>query len=161
MRHCNTILSQELRVFPRHEFEQVRRAVLPKMHRRAVSVWTQFVVMMTGQLTGRDSLRGIMATFSPQLHKLYHLGLDSFSRSSLARANKVTPPELFEKVFQAPLARCQAFAPPRQKFHFKDGGKVYLLDATVIELPLSLFSRASCRTGKGAVKMQVGVSADG
>ena len=70
MRHCNTILSQELRVFPRHEFEQVRRAVLPKVHRRAVSVWTQFVVMMTGQLTGRDSLRSIMATFSPQLHKL-------------------------------------------------------------------------------------------
>ena len=78
----------------------------------------------------------------------------------LARANEGTPPELFEKVFQALLARCQAFAPPKQKFHFKDGGKVYLLDATVIELPLSLFSRASCRTGKGAVKMHVGVSAD-
>ena len=64
-------------------------------------------------------------------------------------------------MFQALLARCQAFAPPRQKFHFKDGSKVYLLDATVIELSLSLFSRASCRTGKDAVKMQVGVSADG
>lgn len=99
MGHCNTILSQLLRVFPRHEFEQVRRAVLPKVHRRAVSVWTQFVVMMTGQLTGRDSLRGIMATFSPQRHKLYHLSLDSFSRSSLARANEGTLPELFEKVF--------------------------------------------------------------
>ncbi len=59
------------------------------------------------------------------------------------------------------MTRCQAFAPPSQKFHFKDGGKVCLLDATVIELPLPLFSRASYRTGKGAVKMQAGVSADG
>lgn len=100
MEHCNTILSQVLRVFPRHEFEQVRRAVLPKVHRRAVPVWTQFVVMMTGQLTGRDSLRGIMATFSPQLHKLYHLGLDSFSRSSLARASEGTPRSSLRKCFR-------------------------------------------------------------
>ena len=114
-----------------------------------------------GQLAGRDSLRGIVDAFSPQSRKLYHLGLGSFSRSSLARANEKTPAELFEKVFVALLARCQSLAPPNQKFRFKDGGKVYLLDATVIELPLSLFRWATYRAGKGAMKLQVGLAADG
>ena len=82
--------------------------------------------MLVGQLAGRDSLRGIVDAFSPQSRKLYHLGLGSFSRSSLARANEKTPAELFEKVFVALLARCQSLAPPKQKFRFKDGGKVYL-----------------------------------
>ena len=145
MGYCSTVVGQLLRVFPRHEFEQVRRAVQPKKHRRALSAWTQFVAMLVGQLAGRDSLRGIVDAFSPQSRKLYHLGLGSFSRSSLARTNEKTPAELFEKVFVALLARCQSLAPPNQKFRFKDGGKVYLLDATVIELPLLLFRWATYR----------------
>ena len=161
MGYCSTVVGQLLRVFPRHEFEQVRRAVQPKKHRRALSAWTQFVAMLVGQLAGRDSLRGIVDAFSPQSRKLYHLGLGSFSRSSLARANEKTPAELFEKVFVALLARCQSLAPPNQKFRFKDGGKVYLLDATVIELPLSLFCWATYRASKGAMKLHVGLAADG
>ena len=90
MGYCSTVVGQLLRVFPRHEFEQVRRAVQPKKHRRALSGWTQFVAMLVGQLAGRDSLRGIEDAFSPQSRKLYHLGLGSFSRSSLARANEKT-----------------------------------------------------------------------
>ena len=117
--------------------------------------------MLVGQLAGRDSLRGSVDALSPQSRNLYHLGLGSFSRSSLARANEKTPAELFEKVFAALLARCQSLAPPKQKFRFKDGGKVYLLDATVIELPLSLFSWATYRASKGAMPLHVGLAADG
>ena len=47
------------------------------------------------------------------------------------------------------------------KSSFKDGGKVYLLDATVIELPLSLFRWATYRASKGAMKLHVGLAADG
>ena len=60
------------------------------------------------------------------------------------------------------LTRCREFAPrATKKFRFKDSGKVYLLDATLIELPLSLFSWAKYRSGKGAVKLHIGLSADG
>ena len=126
-------------------------------HRRALSAWTQFVVLLTGQLAGRDSLRGIMDAFSPQSHKLYHLGIGAFSRSSLPRASERTPGELFERVFAALLARCQEFAPANRTFRFKDGGQVYLLDVTVIELPLSLFRWATYRGIKGTVKLHVGL----
>ena len=35
MAHCNTILGQFLALFPRHEFEKIRREVQPKVHPRA------------------------------------------------------------------------------------------------------------------------------
>ena len=162
MAHCNTILGQFLAVFPRHEFEKIRREVQPKVHARALSAWTQFVAMLSGQLTGRDSLRGMVDAFAPQGRKLYHLGMGTVSRASLARANERMPAELFERVFAALLIRCREFAPKTTKqFRFKASGKVYLLDATLIELPLSLFSWAKYRSGKGAVKLHIGLSADG
>ena len=162
MAHCSTILGQFLALFPRHEFEKIRRGVQPKVHPRALSAWTQFVAMLSGQLAGRDSLRGMVDALAPQGRKLYHLGIGSVSRAGLARANERTPAELFERVFEALLARCREFAPrAAKKFRFKGSGKVYLLDATLIELPLSLFSWARYRTGKGAVKLHIGLSADG
>ena len=162
MAHCSTILGQFLALFPRHEFEKIRRGVQPKVHPRALSAWTQFVAMLSGQLAGRDSLRGMVDALAPQGRKLYHLGIGSVSRAGLARANERTPAELFERVFDALPARCREFAPrAAKKFRFKASGKVYLLDATLIELPLSLFSWAKYRTGKGAVKLHIGLSADG
>ena len=162
MAHCSTILGQFLALFPRHEFEKIRREVQPKVHARALSAWTQFVAMLSGQLAGRDSLRGMVDALAPQGNKLYHLGMGCVSRAGLARANERTPAELFERVFAALLSRCQEFAPnTTKKFRFKESGKVYLLDATLIELPLSLFSWAQYRSGKGAVKLHIGLSADG
>ena len=162
MAHCNTILGQFLALFPRHEFEKIRREVQPKVHARALSAWTQFVAMLSGQLTGRDSLRGMVDALAPQGRKLYHLGMGAVSRAALARANERTPAVLFERVFAALLTRCREVAPnTAKKFRFKDSGKVYLLDATLIELPLSLFSWAKYRTGKGAVKLHIGLSTDG
>ena len=118
--------------------------------------------MLSGQLAGRDSLRGMVDALAPQERKLYHLGMGSVSRAGLARANERTPAVLFERVFAALLTRCQEFAPrATKKFRFKDRSKVYLLDATLIELPLSLFSWAKYRSGKGAVKLHMGLSADG
>ena len=161
MAHCSTILGQFLVLFPRHEFEKIRRAVQPKVHPRALSAWTQFVAVLSGQLAGRDSLRGMVDTLAPQRNKLYHLGMGSVSRAGLARANERTPTELFERASFALLSRCREFAPhTTKKFRFKESGKVYLLDATLIELPLSLFSWAQYRSGKGAV-MHIGLSADG
>ena len=87
MAYCSTILGQFLALFPRHEFEKIRREVQPKAHARALSAWTQFVAMLSGQLAGRDSLRGMVDALAPQGRKLYHLGMSAVSRASLARAN--------------------------------------------------------------------------
>jgi len=56
------------------------------------------------------------------------------------------------------LKRCQLVA-PKHRFSFK--GKLYLLDATVINLCLAAFPWADFRQKKGAIKLHFGLDADG
>ena len=67
MAHSNTVLSQILRIFPRHEFEALCRKHPSAVQMRTFSNWTQFVAMLTAQPAGLDSLRSIVDTFSTQL----------------------------------------------------------------------------------------------
>ena len=162
MVHSNTVLSQIFRIFPRHEFEALCRKHPSAVQMRTFSNWTQFVAMLTAQLAGLDSLRSIVDTFSTQLKRFYHLGIHAFSRSTLSRANsRTSSAQLFEAVFFEILSRCQKFSPSNKRFKLKGLGKVYLLDATLIQLPLSLFSWAKYQKTKGAVKVHMGLSVDG
>ena len=161
MAHCNTVLSQILRIFPRHKFENLSRQFPSTNKMRTFSRWTQFVALVVGQLAGRDSLRGIVDCFSGQNERLYHLGIKPFSRATLARANEQDSAPFFKALFEKLLEQCQVLAPRNTSFNLKDDGNIYLLDATTIQLPLSLFPWAEYRTSKGAVKMHMGLSADG
>ncbi len=80
------------------------------------------------------------------------------NRSSLARINEQQPHELYEALFGKLLARCQALA-PRHGFRFKN--KLYSLDASTIDLCLSVFPWAKFRTTKGAIKLHVGLDHEG
>jgi putative transposase len=99
MAHCNTVLSQILRIFPRHEFQTLANKYPAGQKFRSFSCWTQFVALMTAQLTGRDSLRDIVENMSVQVGKLYHLGIKQFSRATLSRANEAQPHQMYEVLF--------------------------------------------------------------
>ncbi len=158
MPHCSTVLSQIVRIFPRHEFQALANKYHAGQKFRSFSRWTQFVALLTAQLTGRDSLRDIVENMSAQAGKLYHLGIKPFGRSTLARVNETQPHQMYEALFQRLLVRCQGLAPTK-RFKFKE--KLYLLDASMIDLTLSLFPWAKYRKSKGAAKLHIGLDADG
>lgn len=87
MAHHNTILSQILRLVPRHDFKRLEFEHDGKRRSDAISRWSQFVSMAIAQLCGRSSLRDIESTLASQRHLGYHLGSDSVKRSTLSRAN--------------------------------------------------------------------------
>jgi hypothetical protein len=157
--HCSTVLSQIVRIFPRHEFQSLANRHHVGQKFRSFSRWTQFVALLTAQLTSRKSLRDVVDNLSAQRHKIYHLGIKAFSRATLARCNEKQPHTLYEELFKSLLARCQAMAPRNKAFKF--GGKIYLLDASLVELTLSLFPWAKYQKSKGAAKLHVGLDADG
>ena len=159
MAHCSTVLSQIVRIFPRHEFQSLANRHHVGQKFRTFSRWTQFVAMLTAQLTGRSSLRDVVDNLSAQKNKIYHLGIKAFSRATLARCNEQQPHSLYEDLFKRLLVRCQLMAPRNKAF--KLGGKVYLLDASLVELTLSLFPWAKYQKTKGAAKLHVGLDADG
>ncbi len=158
MAHCNTILSQILKLVPRHEFE-----VLANRHHcgrsfRTASRWSQFVTMAMAQLAGRSSLRDIVDNISSQAHRLYHLGSARLSRSNLSRINEDKPYALYEALFGKLLSRCQGKAPGHD-FRFQN--PLYSLDASTIDLCLSVFPWADFRTTKGGIKLHVGLNHEG
>jgi len=156
--HHNTVFSQILKLIPRHEFESLARRHHQGQKLRKMTRWSQFVSLGLAQLAGRASLRDVVSNLKAQAGKLYHLGCGDVNRSSLARVNEQQPHELYEALFGKLLDRCQALA-PKHRFRFKN--KLYSLDASTIDLCLSVFPWAKFRTTKGAIKLHVGLDHDG
>jgi hypothetical protein len=158
MAHNNTVFSQLMKLLPRHEFETLQKQHHIGQRLRKMSRWSQFIALGFAQLSSRCSLRDIVTNISAQKNKLYHLGMGEVSRSSLARVNKEQPSSLYEVLFNKLLHRCQSVA-PKHKFRFK--GKLFSMDASTIDICLSVFPWAHFKQGKGAVKIHVGLDHDG
>jgi putative transposase len=120
--------------------------------------WAQFSSLIMAQLSGRTSLRDIESNMAAQQSKLYHLGVTKVSRTTLARVNEIQPSSLYEALFNRLLRRCQSHA-PRHGFRFNN--RLLSMDASTIDLCLSVFPWAKFRTTKGAIKLHAVVDHDG
>jgi transposase len=116
--------------------------------------------MLFCQLAQAKSLREIVQGLLCCEGKLQHLGLrQAPKRATLSYANAHRPWKLFEAVFYQLLGQCQQAAPPRTKFRFQN--KLLLLDATVIDLCVTMFDWARFRRTKGAIKLHLLLDHDG
>lgn len=158
MAHHNTILSQITTLFPRHEFERLAKLHHRGQKFRSCNRWSQFLAMMIAQLSGRKSLGDLIDNIKAQGCRFYHLGMKKISKSQLAKINEKQPHELYRELFSSLLGRCQQLSPGHR---FKFEGKIYLLDATTINLCLEVFPWATFRKTKGAIKLHTGLDADG
>ena len=109
----------------------------------------QFRVMAFAQLTYRHSLREVEACLRVVKSKLYHMGIhSSISHSNLAHANHPRDWRIYADFAQILIQRA------KQLYLGDDLGldldaTVYALDATTIDLCLSLFPWAKFREPKG------------
>ena len=158
MAHCNTIFSQILKLVPRHEFEALAKQHHQGRAFRTASRWSLFVTLAMAQLSGRNSLRDMIENVSAQAHRLYHLGSAKLSRSNLSRINEDKPYTLYETLFGKLLRRCQGIIPGHP---FRFNHPLYSLDASTLDLCLSVFPWADFRSTKGAVKLHVGLNHQG
>ena len=155
MAYHNTVLSQLLKMLPRHDFELLANTHDGRRRSDALSRWSQFVALSVGHLGGRTSLRDIEATFQTQPRHRYHLASQSVSRSALGRANEGLDYRFFEALFNQ---RCTHSA-PRHGFRFK--GKLFSLDGSLIDLSMKVFPWADYNKKKAAFKLHVGLDHDG
>ena len=158
MAHCNTVLSQMLKMMPRHEFERLANTVDGRVRTTAMSRWSQFVALTVGQLNGRKSLRDIESCLSAQRHLAYHLGTQEISKSALARANEQRDAEFYTRLFEVLYRRCTQQA-PRHGFRFKN--KLFSLDGSLLDASMKLFPWADYNRKKAAFKLHVGLDHDG
>jgi hypothetical protein len=150
MGHINTVLSQMLQLLPRHVFEhQVETHAWQGPQPRIFSYWAQLVAMIYAQLSGKKSLRDLVFSMGSHLKKLYHLGLTTVKRSTLADANERRPARIFAETYAKLLPRFLAelsrFSSPLRR--------VKILDPTYVPVCDSLFPWADFMPGKSAVKL--------
>jgi hypothetical protein len=113
----------------------------------------QFFVMAFAQLTFRESLRDIEACLRAQQSKLFHLGIrGGIARNTLANANAVRDWRLYADFAQR-LIRLARHLYADEPLAVKLSESVYALDATTIDLCLSLFPWAPYQQSKAAVKL--------
>jgi hypothetical protein len=147
------IFSQVTEHLPLHVFHQCVDRYHGNFKVKEFTCLDQYPCMAFAQLTYRESLRDIEACLHAQKNKLYHMGIRApFSRNTLAHANKIRDWHIY-----ADLA--QSLIPTARKLYVNDDfsleleNTVYALDATTINLCLSMFPWTNFRKSKGAIKL--------
>ena len=113
----------------------------------------QYLCMAFAQLTYRESLRDIEACLRSQAAKLYHMGFRStVARNTLANANAVRDWRIHADFAQSLIGIARRLYAD-EPFGVDLANTVYALDATTIDLCLSVFPWAPFRTTKAAVRM--------
>jgi hypothetical protein len=120
---------------------------------KSFSCLDQFLCMAFAQLTYRESLRDIQTCLRAQQDKLYHLGFRSMvARNTLANANAVRDWRIYADFAQHLIAIARPLY-AREDLGLELDNTVYALDATTIDLCLSVFPWAPFLPTKAAVKL--------
>ncbi len=110
-------------------------------------------VMAFAQLTYRESLRDIETCLRAVGTKRYHMGIRSrISRNNLSNANRTRDWRIYADFAQILIGRART-AYADEDLGIDLDATVYALDASTIDLCLSMFPWAKFRKAKGAVKI--------
>jgi len=155
-RHMNTgktIFSQVMEFLPLYEFRKCVQRYQGDYKVQSFSCMDQFLCMAFAQLTYRESLRDIESCLRFMQPKLYHMGFrGSISKSTLADANNQRDWHIYADFAQVLIHRARKLY-LNEPFGVELEQTVYALDATTIDLCLSLFPWARFRKNKGAIKL--------
>lgn len=153
MNSGKSIFAQLMEFLPIYEFRKCVKRYNGNYKIKSFTCWEQFFCMSFAQLTYRESLRDIEACLRAAHKKLYHMGIRSkVSRNTLANANQVRDWRIYADFAQVLIGIA------RKLYIDEDFGvelqqTAYALDATIIDLCLSVFPWAKFRNRKGAVKL--------
>ncbi len=149
------IFAQVLNFLPQHTFRRCVERYEGNKHVKTFTCQDQYRCMAFAQLTFRESLRDIEACLRAQRNKLYHMGIRSdVSRSTLADANERRDWRIYANFAQSLISKARGLY-VNEDFGVELNSTVYALDASTIDLCLSVFPWAHFRQTKAAVKLRV------
>jgi hypothetical protein len=148
-----TLFAQVMEFLPWKTFHRIVDRYAGDHRVRTLSCAEQFRIMAFAQLTYRESLRDIEACLAVQAGKLYHMGIgEAVARSTLADANEVRDWRIYCEFAQRLIVKARALY-VGEDFGVELANTVYALDATTIDLCLSMFPWAPFRSTKAAIKL--------
>ena len=147
------VFSQLMAHLPMHTFRRCVQRYRGHHKVKAFTCLDQFLCLAFAQLTHRESLRDIETCLRAQHHKLYHMGFRStVSRNTLANANQTRDWRIYADFAQALIALARPLYAD-EDLGLELDNTIYALDATTIDLCLSVFPWARFCATKGAIKL--------
>ena len=147
------VFSQLMEFLPWRPFDTCVRRYHGDRKIKSFSCAEQFRVMAFAQLTYRHSLREIETCLRAMDAKLYHMGIRSrVSRNNLSHANATRDWQIYADFAQILTGQARSLYADEDLGIDLDA-TVYALDASTIDLCLSMFPWAKFRKTKGAVKL--------
>jgi len=120
---------------------------------KTFSCLDQFLCMAFAQITHRESLRDIEICLRSQNKKLYHMGIRGrVSKSTLADANEKRDWRIYAEFARSLIATARDLY-REDSFLEELDETIYALDATTIDICLSVFPWAAFRKKEAAVKL--------
>ena len=156
-----TIFSQIMDYLPLNEFRKCVKRYQGNYRVRTFSCLDQFLCMGFAQLTHRESLRDIETCLRSMQNKLYHMGIRGrVSRNTLAHANEKRDWRIYADFAQVLIHQARKLY-KEEDFGVELDKTVYALDATTIDLCLSLFPWARFQKGKSAIRLHTALDLRG
>jgi hypothetical protein len=148
-----TLFAQVMEYVPWKSFGRIIERHRGDSGVRTLSCAELFRVMVFAQLTWRESLRDIEVCLSANQDKLFHMGITRApARSTLSDALGLRDWRIYHALDMHLIQRARALY-AQEALSIDLDASVYALDATTIDLCLSLFDWAPFRSTKAAVKM--------
>ena len=149
-----TLLSQMLQLVDRDKFNKLVTKHETDKHSKGIGSWTHLVSMIFLQVSGCSSLRDVCNGLRSATGDLNHLGITRApARSSLSHLNKYRTEILFKELYFHLLDKLEPSLQKSRAQARRLKRKVFIMDASIIPLCLSLFNWAQFRTKKGALKL--------
>ena len=153
MHQGRTVFSQLMDFLPIYKFRQCVDRYQGNKGVRTFTCLDQFMCMAFAQLTYRESLRDIECCLRAMREKLYHMGIrGKISRSTIADANEKRDWRIYSDFAQILIHEARRLYAD-DDFGLELQDTVYALDATIIDLCLSVFPWALFRKTKSAIKL--------
>lgn len=157
-----SLFAQIISLIPRNLFARKVKDHDSDKYNKGIDSWHHLISMLFSQFGQANSVRDISNGLRSITGNLNHLGcIKAPSKSSVSYVNKHRSFEVFRDFYYSLLDHLSNQASFQRKALHRLKRKVYLLDATVMSLSLSLYDWAKFRSRKGAVKLHVLLDYDG
>ena len=148
------VFSQLISLVPKYEFDKCVDKYNGNYRTKDFKCWSQFLCMLFGQLTYRESISDIINCLNAHKNKVYHLGIKNLvAVSSLTRANENRNWKIYQDFAHYLIQQVRPLYIDDSDFTLELDNTVYALDSSTIDLCLTTFNWAKFRKNKGAVKM--------
>lgn len=149
----STVFAQVMSIGHRETFRRCIDRYSGDAYIKGFSCHDQWLAMAFAQLTHRESLRDLESALGSRSELLYQMGFRSrVQRSTLADANEQRDWRIYADWAQALIRRARALY-LNEPFGVELDQTIYALDATVIDLCLTLFPWAHFRLSESAIKL--------